>query len=132
VAAARCDSFAWYGVSARLNEATPALVMAGLSVPVWILGSHGDYTIGSMPFSGRYIVLALAAIAVIIVVLWIPVLSDQITAALSATAPKWAPIMLGSGAVLLAFGLTVHVAPLAIAGGILIGLVALAFFIDNY
>jgi hypothetical protein len=40
--------------------------------------------------------------------------------------------MLGSGAVLLAFGLTVHVGPLAIAGGILIGLVALAFFIDNY
>ena len=106
--------------------------MAGLSVPVWILGSHRDYTIGSMPFSGRYIVMALAAIAVIIVVLWIPVLSDQITAALSATAPKWAPIMLGSGAVLLAFGLTVHVGPLAIAGGILIGLVALAFFIDNY
>ena len=85
-----------------------------------------------MPFSGRYIVLALAAIVVIVVLLWIPVLSDQITAVLSQTAPKWAPVMLLSGGALLVTGMVVHVTQLEIAGGILIGLVALAFFIDNY
>jgi hypothetical protein len=106
--------------------------MAGLSVPVWILAHHGDYTIGSMPFSGRYILLALAAIVVIVVLLWIPVLSDQITAVLSQTAPKWVPVMLLSGGALLVTGMVVHVTQLEIAGGILIGLVALAFLIDNY
>jgi hypothetical protein len=106
--------------------------MAGLSGPVLIIAHHGDYTIGSMPFSGRYIVLALVAIVVIVVLLWIPVLSDQITAVLSQTAPKWAPIMLLSGAGLLVLGLAIHVGPLDITGGVLIGLVALAFFIDNY
>ncbi len=85
-----------------------------------------------MPFSGRYIVLALVAIVVIVVLLWIPVLSDQITAVLSETAPKWAPRMLLGGTALLVLGLTIHVGPLEIAGGALIGFVALAFFIDNY
>jgi len=85
-----------------------------------------------MPFSGRYIVLALAAIVVISVLLWIPVLSDQISALLSATAPKWAPIMLLGGTALLVLGLTVHVGPLDIAGGALIGFVVLAFLVDNY
>jgi hypothetical protein len=106
--------------------------MAGLSAPVPILAHHGGYTIGSMPFSGRYIVLALAAIVVISVLLWIPVLSDQIFAVLSQTAPKWAPVMILSGSGLLVVGLIVHYGPLEIAGGVLIGLVVLAFLVDNY
>jgi hypothetical protein len=106
--------------------------MAGLSGPVRIHGHHGDYTIASMPFSGRYIVLALVAIVVIVVLLWIPVLSDQITAALSSTAPVWAPRMLIGGAALLVIGLTVHYGPLEIAGGAMMGFVVLAFLIDNY
>jgi hypothetical protein len=130
--AGRGGIFAVRGVCPCLNEATPAVVMAGLSDPVRIHGPHGDNAIGSMPFSGRYIVLALVAIAVIVVILWIPVLSDQISAALSATAPTWAPIMLLAGTALLGLGLTVHVGPLEVTGGVLIGLVALAFFIDNY
>ncbi len=85
-----------------------------------------------MPFSGRYIVLALVAIVVIVVLLWIPVLSDQINAVLSQTAPKWVPVMLLSGGALLVLGLTIHFGPLEITGGVLIGLVALAFLIDNY
>lgn len=85
-----------------------------------------------MPFSGRYIVLALVAIVIIVVLLWIPVLSDQISAVLSATAPKWAPRMLLAGMALLVLGLVVHVGPLEIAGGVLIGLVLLAFLVDNY
>ena len=85
-----------------------------------------------MPFSGHYIVLSLIAIAGITVILWIPVLSDHINAGLSRTSRIWAPIMLLSGSALLALGLTIHVGPLAITGGVLIGLVALAFFIDNY
>jgi hypothetical protein len=106
--------------------------MADLPGPGLILGAHGTFDLGPMPFSGRYIVLSLAAIAVIIVVLWIPVLSDQINAVLSRTAPKWVPTMLLSGAALLALGLTVHVGPLAITGGVLIGVVTLAVLIDNY
>jgi hypothetical protein len=85
-----------------------------------------------MPFSGRYIVLSLVAIAAITVILWIPVLSDHINAGLSRTSRIWAPIMVLSGSALLALGLTIHVGPLAITGGVLIGLVALAFLIDNY
>ena len=109
-----------------------ALVMAGLSGQALILGARGNFDLGSMPFSSRYIVLSLIAIVVIVVILWIPVLSDQINAGLSRTAPKWVPIMLVSGSALLALGLTVHVGPLEITGGVLIGLVALALFIDNY
>lgn len=85
-----------------------------------------------MPFSGRYIVLALVAIVVIVILLWIPVLSDQISALLSATAPTWAPRMLVGGSALLALGLTFHYGALDIAGGALIGFVVLAFVIDNY
>jgi len=101
--------------------AMPALVMAG-----------GNLDLGSMPFSGRYIVLALVVIAVVTVVLWIPVISDHINAGLSRTSRIWAPIMILGGTALLVLGLTVHFGPLEITGGVLIGLVALAFFIDNY
>jgi hypothetical protein len=106
--------------------------MAGLSGPPPIHGADGNLYLGSMPFSGRYIVLALAAIAVISVVLWIPVLSDHINAGLSRTAGIWAPIMVLSGTALLALGLAIHFGALEITGGVLIGLVALAFLIDNY
>ncbi|MDR2985543.1 MAG: hypothetical protein LBV34_11945 [Nocardiopsaceae bacterium] len=106
--------------------------MADLPGPGLILGAHGSFDLGPMPFSGRYIVLSLAAIAVIVVILWIPVLSDHINGALSRTAPWWVPIMLFSGAVLLSVGLTVHAGPLAVTGGVLIGVVTLAVLIDNY
>jgi hypothetical protein len=98
--------------------------------PIPSAGSNLD--LGSMPFSGHYIVLSLIAIAGITVILWIPVLSDHINAGLSRTSRIWAPIMLLSGSALLALGLTIHFGPLAITGGVLIGLVALAFLIDNY
>jgi hypothetical protein len=106
--------------------------MTGLSGQALILGAHGNFDLGSMPFSGRYIVLSLVAIVVIVVVLWIPVLSDQINAGLSRTSRIWAPIMILSGTALLVAGLTAHFSPLEIAGGVLIGLVVLAFLIDNY
>jgi hypothetical protein len=109
--------------------------MAGLSEHVSVdgyQGLHGGETLGSLPFSGHYIVLALAAIALISVLLWIPVLSDKLTGALSATAPIWAPIMLLSGGALLTIGMLAHVTPLDIAGGSLIGFVVLAFLVDNY
>jgi hypothetical protein len=106
--------------------------MASLSGPAPIPSAGGNLDLGSMPFSGRYIVLSLVAIAAITVILWIPVLSDHINAGLSRTSRIWAPIMVLSGSALLALGLTIHVGPLAITGGVLIGLVALAFLIDNY
>jgi hypothetical protein len=40
--------------------------------------------------------------------------------------------MILGGTALLVLGLTIHFGPLAITGGVLIGLVALAFFVDNY
>jgi hypothetical protein len=106
--------------------------MAGLSGQALTPGAQGNLDLGSMPFSGRYIVLSLVAIAVIVVILWIPVLSDHVNAGLSRTARIWAPIMILSGSALLAVGLTVHYGPLQITGGVLIGFVVLAFLIDNY
>jgi hypothetical protein len=106
--------------------------MASLSGRAPIHSAGGNLDLGSMPFSGRYIVLSLIAIAVITVILWIPVLSDHINAGLSRTARIWVPIMVLSGAALLALGLTIHFGPLAFTGGALIGFVALALFIDNY
>lgn len=103
-----------------------------MSGPAPIPGAGGNLDLGSMPFSGRYIVLSLIAIAVISGILWIPVLSDHINAGLSRTSRIWVPVMILSGSALLALGLTIHFGPLAITGGVLIGLVALALLVDNY
>ena len=81
---------------------------------------------------GRLIVGALVGIAVVIGVLWVPVLSDRFTAFLSRTGPKAAPRVLLAGGGVLVLGLVTGVRLLDIVGGCLIGVVLLAVFFDNY
>ena len=81
---------------------------------------------------GRLIVGALAGIAVVIGLLWIPVLGDRFTAFLSRTGPKAAPKILLAGGGLLALGLMTGVRLLDIVGGSLVGVVVLAVVFDNY
>lgn len=78
------------------------------------------------------IALALAVIAGVSVLLWLPVLMDHVNGFLSRLGNKygWHTVALGLG--LLIIGLVVHVKFLAIAGGIMAGVVILAAIVDNY
>lgn len=84
------------------------------------------------PLSGTQIVAAIAVIAVVSVVLWIPVLWDRLTAFLSLNAPKWAPRMFVAGLALLVTGLTAGLHIVAIVGGCTIGVLAASMIYDNY
>ena len=85
-----------------------------------------------MAFTGIRILLALAVMAAISVILWLPVINDRLTAMLSRTSKIWAPTMIVIGSVLLAIGLTNHIGKVAIAGGSMVGAVVAAFLYDNY
>src|SRR5258708_21932935 len=75
-----------------LEAGQPAHIMTGLSDRLPILGHHGGYAAGAALLSGRQIVLALLAIAVVSVILWIPVLSDRVMDFLSRNSPRYAPL----------------------------------------
>jgi len=77
-------------------------------------------------------VLALLVIAVVSVVLWIPVLSDQVMDFLSRNAPRYAPLTFLAGLGLLVVGLVVGVRILDIIGASMIGALALGFLVENY
>lgn len=81
---------------------------------------------------GRLIVGALAVIAVVSIVLWIPVLGDRFTAFLSRTGPKAAPKIILIGGGLIAGGMMTGVRLLEVIGGCLIGALALAWLYDQY
>jgi hypothetical protein len=99
---------------------------------VLIPGQHGGYAAGAAHISGRQIVLALLVIAVVSVVLWIPVLSDQVMDFLSRNAPRYAPLTFLAGLGLLVVGLVVGVRILDIIGASMIGALALGFLVENY
>ena len=82
--------------------------------------------------TGALIIGGLACVAVIIVLLWIPVIGDRFTAFVAANGPKAAPKILAAGLGLLLTGLVFHVLALDLAGASLIGLLALALLYDNY
>jgi hypothetical protein len=86
----------------------------------------------ALPGAGGLIVGGLACVVAIIVLLWIPVLSDRLTAFVSTNGPKAAPkiILVGTGFVLA--GLVIHVQVLVLVGASLVGLLVLAFIYDNY
>jgi hypothetical protein len=105
--------------------------MTGLPDPARVLGHHGEYA-ALAPLSGTQIVGAIAVIAVVSVVLWIPVLWDRLTAFLSMNAPKWAPRIFVAGLALLVTGLTTGVHIVAIVGGCTIGALVTGLIYDNY
>src|SRR5258708_22785072 len=80
-----------------LEPGQPAHIMTGLSERLPILGHHGGYAAGAALISGRQIVLALLAIAVVSVILWIPVLSDRVMDFLSRNSPRYAPLTFVAG-----------------------------------
>lgn len=82
--------------------------------------------------SGRQAIVALVLVAVLVIVLWIPVWGDRLTAYLSKHGPKVMPRMALAGIGILLTGLVVKVTALDIAGGCLVGIVLLAVFLDNY
>ncbi len=81
---------------------------------------------------GRLILGGLVCVAVLIGVLWIPVLGDRLNSFLSKNAPKVAPRMFLVGLGFLLTGLVIHVQVLALAGACLIGVLVLALILDNY
>jgi hypothetical protein len=86
----------------------------------------------ALPGAGGLIVGGLACVAAIIVLLWIPVLSDRLTAFVSTNGPKAAPKIILVGLGFLLAGLVVHVEVLVVVGASMIGLLLLAFLYDNY
>jgi len=99
------------------------------------LGSPGPGTWRVVPEalpSGRQAIVALVLVAVLVIVLWIPVWGDRLTAYLSKHGPKVMPRMALAGIGVLLTGLVVKVTVLDIVGGCLVGIVLLAVFLDNY
>jgi len=82
--------------------------------------------------SGRQVIVALACVAVVVVVLWIPVLGDRLTAYLSKVGPRVVPRMFVFGLGALLAGLAFRFGALELVGGGLIALVLLALILDNY
>ncbi|HYS33092.1 MAG TPA: hypothetical protein VEM58_12625 [Streptosporangiaceae bacterium] len=70
--------------------------------------------------------------AVLIGLLWIPVLGDRLNDVLSKHAPKVAPRMLLVGLGFLLTGLVIGVQVLAVVGACLVGVLVLALILDNY
>lgn len=85
---------------------------------------------GHLP--GRQVLVVLAVMAVLIVLLWIPVLGDRLVDLLSRNAPKIAPRMFLLGLGILVIGLVVRVRVLDVVGGCLIGAIVLGLILDNY
>jgi hypothetical protein len=106
--------------------------MTALSDPLPIPGHHGIYAAAGAPFSGRQIALALLVIAVVSVVLWIPVLYDQLMDFLSRNAPRYMPLTFAVGLALLVIGLVAGVRILDIVGASTIGALALGLLVENY
>lgn len=82
--------------------------------------------------SGRQIVLALLFIAVVGLILWIPVLSDQVMDFLSRNAPSYAPLTFVAGLGLLVIGLVAGIRILDIVGASMVGALVVGFLIENY
>jgi hypothetical protein len=97
-----------------------------------IPGHHHGYATAAALFSGRQIALALLVIAIVSVILWIPVLSDQVMDFLSRNAPRYMPLTFAAGLGLLVIGLVAGVGILDIIGASLIGALALGYLVENY
>ena len=67
-----------------------------------------------------------------VILLWIPVAGDRITASVSRKAPKVAPRIFFAGLGFLALGIATRFETLIIIGACLIGILMLGAFIDNY
>jgi hypothetical protein len=93
---------------------------------------HRGYATAAALFSGRQIALALLVIAVVSVVLWIPVLYDQVMDFLSRNASRYMPVTFAAGLGLLLIGLVTGVRILDIVGASMIGALALGFLVENY
>ena len=76
--------------------------------------------------------LALVVIAVVSLILWIPVLSDQVMDFLSRNAPRYTPLTIVVGSALIGIGLVAGVRILEIIGASLIGALALGYIVENY
>jgi len=94
--------------------------------------ARGMPVAAALPGAGGLIVGGLACVVAIIVLLWIPVLSDRFTAFVSANGPKAAPKIIVVGLGFLLTGLVTHVEALVLVGAGLIGLLLLAYIYDNY
>lgn len=80
----------------------------------------------------REVIVIAAGITVLVVLLWLPVLGDRMSATVSRKAPKVAPRMFGVGLGILLLGLVVKVVLITVVGGCLMGLVLLAALADKY
>jgi len=80
----------------------------------------------------RQVIVILACVAVLVVVLWLPVLGDRFTASVTRVAPKVAPRMFLIGLVILVAGLVSQVGVLDIVGAGIIGVIVAAWIYDNY
>jgi len=76
--------------------------------------------------------LALLVIAVVSLILWIPVLSDQVMDFLSRNASRYTPPTIAVGSGLIVIGLVARVRILEIIGASLIGALALGYLVENY
>lgn len=83
-------------------------------------------------FSDRPIVMILVCMAVLVGLLWVPVLGDRLTYFLSSKAPRVAPRIFVLGLVILVTGLVIRVRVLDIVGASLIGALVLGAILDNY
>lgn len=108
------------------------LLPGHLAGTAFIPGPYPGHLLASGLHFGRPYLVILGCIAVVIVLLWIPVLGDRLTGYLSAEAPKVAPKMFLLGLVLLVAGLVIGFGILEIVGGGLMGIVVLAVILDNY
>jgi hypothetical protein len=110
-------------------SSVPPACLAGR---VGILGHQAGHIASTVRLSARDILVSLVCMAVVAGLLWLPVLSDRLTATVSKHAPRVFPRMLLLGLALLGLGLVVHVGVLDIVGGCLAGVVVLAVIVDNY
>jgi hypothetical protein len=99
---------------------------------VRIPGHHARYVATTGPLPGRRILVVLVLVAVLLGLLWVPVLGDRLTSFLSRTGPRVAPRMFFLGLGLLVTGLVIGVRALDIAGACLIGLPLLGLILDKY
>lgn len=104
---------------------------AYLAGAVSILGHQPEHA-GAASHSGGQVLVVLVLIAVLLVLLWIPVLGDRLTDSLSRRAPRVAPRIFFLGLGLLGAGLAFRVPILDVLGACLIGVLLLGAILDNY
>ncbi|MHB1594465.1 MAG: hypothetical protein ACYCO9_03635 [Streptosporangiaceae bacterium] len=109
------------------DESLPGYIAGSLAGP----GHPAGMLAAAATVPRAIVMLGLGGVA-IAALLTIPVLSDKVTAFLSATGSKAAPPTFITGLAILLIGLVAHARSLVIGGALLVGLVVFGAILDKY